>query len=332
MLVDKLRIDFASGSGGDGTVHFHRTGRTKGKNGSIYYPQKGKPDGGDGGKGGNIYFEGSHDLYDLSSLSSKQVYKAEDGKEGLSDRRKGKDGEDFILQVPLTTIVTDLSGKELLRITKHEERKLLIPGGEGGLGNYFFRQGQIETLTKHTKGQKGVKLQCFVELQLSSDIIFIGLPNAGKSSLLNALTNAHVKVASYPFTTLQPQLGIMHGYIRLMDLPGLVQGVSKKKGFGTSLGRHTIPAKLIAHCISLESDDVIRDYNVIREELAAFSPKLLEKPEIILLTKADMVSEDIIKEKKQQLVTTGMKVLSTSAFYPPSIQELQKEFQKLLNT
>ena len=329
MLIDKLRIDFKAGNGGDGAVTFAKFGRSLGKNQHLYYPDKGKPDGGNGSDGGDIYVEGSSNVYDLASFSKQKVYRAEDGKIGLKGNKLPPKGEDLILIVPLVTIISDVTGKKVITIRKHGERKLLVKGGAGGEGNYAFRAGQLETLSKHTVGQPGRRLKSFMELRLPADVIFIGFPNAGKSSMLNVLTNANVKVASYPFTTLHPQLGMM-GRITLMDLPGLISGVAEGKGLGKSFNKHTTSSKLIAHFISLESDNPERDYLAIRSELEAFNNDLMSKEEIILLTKSDLFTEEEIQAKMKPLLKYNKEILIVSNTDKKGIETISEKFENII--
>ncbi len=330
MLVDTLRIDFIPGKGGDGLVSFAKYGRSLGKNNKIYYPTKGKPDGGNGGRGGDIILEGSSNIYDLSDFTNKQEYKAEDGVIGMPSNKQGKSGRPLIIKVPLVTVIADTNGKQILRIEKDGEKKLLAKGGEGGIGNFAFRQGQVSTLMKHTKGGIPKRLKVFIQLQLAADIVFIGLPNAGKSSMLNALTNAHVKTASYPFTTIVPQIGVMDPHIKLMDLPGLIEGVAEGKGLGKGFSKHTFYSKLVAHFISLESEDVEKDYLTIRKELEAFSTGLCNKPELIVLTKSDLFDKETIEKKADKLKAYNTNIIVVSSQYNENVEKLEKLFKEFV--
>lgn len=315
MLVDKLRVDFQAGKGGDGAVSF---GRDR------------KPSGGDGGKGADIYLEGSASIYDLTFISHEDEFEAENGRNGGDERKTGRSGEDLVLKVPLTTIVYSATTREkLLTISEPGEKKLLIKGGRGGLGNFNFRRGQVPTLYKHTKGDEGAKLKAILELRLNADIIFIGLPNAGKSSMLNALTNSKVKVADYPFTTLQPHLGVSESMV-LMDLPGLIEGAALGKGLGKKFLKHTLAAKVIAHFINLESSDPVADYKTIRAELENMSTELTSKPEIIFLTKADQFSEAEIAKQKKLFSKFKRPILVTSAYQQERLAETKKTLKNLL--
>lgn len=281
MLIDKVRVNFASGSGGNGSVNFHKSG---------------KPDGGDGGHGGDVIIEGDANIHDLRAFNAKKKFEAGDALRGALNKRTGANGEDLIVKVPLVTKIFDLQGNFITSIENHGQRELLLKGGAGGKGNYYFRKGQVQTLKKFTPGKPGKKLQCFLELELKADVVFIGLPNAGKSSMLNLLTNSKSKVAPYPFTTLEPYLGVMDN-IKLMDLPGLIEGTSQGKGLGSNFARHAKNTKLVAHFLSLDSENLKADYDLIIKELASIDEELLKIPEILILTKSDNYGSEEIAQK-----------------------------------
>lgn len=308
MLTDRIRVDFRSGRGGNGAVKFWGNG---------------KPCGGNGGKGGDVYLEGSKNLYDLNKFVKADMLEAGDGDSGGHNQIQGKSGDDLIVKVPLTTVVFSIDEEEILRIDKEGERKLLLSGGFGGRGNYVFRAGQVKTLKKCTPGGRSTTLSVILELRLFADVIFIGLPNAGKSSMLNSLTNSNVEVAPYPFTTIQPNLGVC-GNLILMDLPGLIEGASQGKGLGTKFLQHAENAKLIAHFISVENDDVCGAYESIRKEIDQMESNLREKDEMILLTKIDLVDEDVLKQKVKQLEKYGKKVIPVSIYKFEELKELSK--------
>jgi len=314
MLIDKVRVNFRGGLGGSGSVHFHKSG---------------KPEGGDGGHGGSVYLVGDENIHDLRAFNSDKKYYAEDGQRGAFNKRTGANGENLYVKVPLTTKVYDLAGRLLTKVSEHGQKELIARGGRGGRGNYYFRKGQLETLKKFTPGIPGEKIQVFLDLELKADIIFIGLPNAGKSSMLNALTSSKAKVADYPFTTLVPYLGVREG-IKFMDLPGLIEGTSTGKGLGSNFTKHAKNARLIAHFISLDSEDLKKDYSLIRKELELIDESLSKKPEILVLTKTDNYDKIKLEQKTSEVRKFHKNYVTVSIIDDESISKLFELVKKAL--
>lgn len=291
MLVDEAEIIVRGGHGGAGRVSFI------GKKG-------GGPDGGNGGKGGDVYVKATSDIYALQQFLSKRVCKAADGENGGAGIRSGANGKDLILTMPLGTFLTDEKGEEI-ELTKEAQEVLLAKGGLGGRGNESFKSPSNTTPRYAQKGLKGQERKLKLKLKLIADFGLIGLPNAGKSSLLNELTSANAKIGAYPFTTLEPNLGVLNGKV-LADIPGLIEGASEGKGLGHKFLKHIEKVKLLLHCISSESDNPSRDYKIIREELKKFNPELLNKKEMILLTKSDLGESRLKKIGKKKIIPVSI--------------------------
>ena len=302
MLIDEAEIIIRGGHGGAGLVSF------RGKKG-------GGPDGGDGGRGGSVYVKATSDIYALQQFLSKKICKAEDGEGGGVGIRSGANGRDLILTMPVGTLITDEKGSEI-ELTTIGQEVLLAKGGLGGRGNESFKSPNKTTPTYAQKGLKGQEKRLKIKLKLIADFGLIGLPNAGKSSLLNEITNANIKIGDYPFTTLEPNLGVLNGKV-LADIPGLIEGASEGKGLGHKFLKHIEKVKLLLHCISCESDDPLKDYKIIREELKKFNPDLLNKKEMILLTKSDLKET----ERSPLAARTKLKKIGEKEVIPISIHD-----------
>lgn len=319
MLVDEVQIIVKAGDGGDGKVNFRR---------EKYVP-KGGPDGGDGGRGGDVYFVGVNNISALNQFRFKKKLEAENGEPGGKARKKGKDGKDLFVSLPAGTVITDINTHETWEIIQPEEQILIAQAGRGGRGNWHFRSSINQTPMEFEKGKPGEERELFLELRLIADIGFIGFPSVGKSSLLNELTAASVKTAEYHFTTLEPNLGVMDSLI-LADIPGLIEGASIGRGLGFKFLRHIQRTKVLAHVISAQTTSPFKDYEIIRKELGDYDPVLLQKPEIILINKSDLVSEDKIKKIKAELKPTKREILATSIHDYDSIQELKEKLKRLV--
>jgi len=278
MLIDDVKIKIAAGKGGRGAVAFNKNLMSLG------------PTGGSGGAGGSVFTEGISDLSALGQFRYKKVFAAKNGEAGRDQFRDGMDGGDLILKVPVGTVIHNLTTKKEIEIEKIGERVLLAQGGMGGKGNFKFRSPRLTTPERFQHGTPGEGFSLHLELKLIADVGFIGLPNVGKSSLLNALTRAQSKVANYPFTTLEPSLGVYYEII-LADIPGLIEGSSKGKGLGIKFLKHIERTKILFHFISVESGNPELDYKTIRGELGEYSKALLKKEEYLFLSKSDLADK-----------------------------------------
>ncbi len=320
-FVDEITIQMEAGDGGDGVVRWRHD---KGK-------EYAGPSGGDGGNGGNVYVVGSRDLGLLFKYRHEKKFAAERGEDGKKDSLFGRNGDDFILKVPIGSVVTLIDSGKVFDILEEETPILILEGGRGGIGNEKFKSSRNRSPTQCTPGKPGEKSLVHIELKLVVDVGFVGFPNAGKSSLLNELTNATAKIGSYQFTTLEPNLGAFYGYV-LADIPGLIEGASSGKGLGHKFLRHVSRTKMLLHLISLENEDVLEAYNTIRKELDSFSEELSSKEEIILLTKTDIVTEKELEAAKKKLKKTGKEIYSISIIDDSSIKEFRDNLINKLRT
>lgn len=311
MLVDDITITITAGHGGAGKVSFGRQMRSG-------------PDGGNGGKGGDVYISVTSDLYALNQFSKNKNIKAENGNRGDRTRKSGRDGEAIELKLPIGSVLTDLKTGEERELIDLNERILVCKGGLGGKGNYEFRSPENTTPRYAQPGLPGETIQIRILLKFLATYGLIGLPNAGKSSLLNELTNAKAKIGDYPFTTLETNLGEMDGKI-IADIPGLIEGAAEGKGLGIKFLQHIEKVTLLLHCISSDSDRVAEDYEVITNELGKFSPKLLKKNRLILLTKTDLVTESTVKKHIKALKKFTYEILPISIYDAKSIETLRKK-------
>lgn len=311
MFVDEIDVTFIAGTGGAGKA-------------SFYPGYKSGPNGGNGGNGGNVYVSVTSDLTTLNQFSGNQIKKAADGQPGQSYKKTGGNGHNITFALPVGSQLTDQVTKEVIKLDTISQVILLCKGGLGGRGTYVLASPSNTTPLHGEAGQSGQIRHFHIELKLIADFGLIGLPNAGKSSLLNELTAANVKVANYPFTTLEPNLGVFRGKI-LADIPGLIEGASEGKGLGIKFLKHIEKVNMLLHCISCESEDVIKDYTIVRNELQKFSPLLDTKREIILLTKTDIYKKESIRGKYKALQKFG-RVIPLSLLDPKSIEKLKKLF------
>ncbi len=299
-FVDEYDFEASAGAGGDGVVRWRR---------EKFVP-KGGPNGGDGGKGGDVYLEAVRDTTMLHRVVHVRTYRAQPGEPGADSSKTGADGRDLVIPLPLGSIVTERTRGTTLELLTEGERVLVLRGGAKGLGNEHFKSSTNQRPMQCTKGQDGERGVFHVELRLIADIGFVGLPNAGKTSLLNALTRAGAKVGDYPFTTLDPNLGAYHGFV-LADIPGLIEGAHEGKGLGHNFLRHIARTRSILHIISLERDNIANDYKTIKHELDSY-PGLGSKQHLIVLSKTDTVPEGELSERISAFEReTGERVYAT---------------------
>ena len=288
MFIDYAKIELQAGNGGNGAVAFHRE----------KYIDKGGPSGGDGGRGGDIVFQTNPNLHTLQDIRYKRMYKAKNGQSGGSNKRTGKSGEDLIIQVPCGTIIKSIESKSIIKdLVKENESHIICQGGIGGKGNFHFKSSTQQTPRFAQEGVKGQKLSIELELKVLADVGLVGLPNAGKSTLLSVMTTAKPKIANYPFTTLQPHLGIVkYGEYKsfvMADIPGLIEGASKGKGLGHQFLKHIERNKILLFLIDVEEKNPNDVYNQLLDELVNFNKDLLDKDRIVVRTKIDTISEDV---------------------------------------
>ena len=333
MLVDNINLIIKAGNGGDGAATFLRNEMTA----------RGGPDGGNGGNGGNIYFQGSTNINDLREFRYKKKIAADDGIPGKHKKLFGKNAEHLTILLPLGTRITDINSNRVIEIT-NANPILIAKGGKGGRGNTEFKSATNQAPRYAEKGTLGEEKKLLLELRIIADVGLIGLPNAGKSSLLSVLTNATPKIGAYAFTTLEPNIGML-GKHPIADIPGLIEGASLGKGLGVEFLKHIEKTKVLVHCIDSSDEDVQKAYSTVRNEFEQYNSSLLDKPEIILLTKTDLADEKIIKknikilEKKgsprarldsARQGEAGKKVLTSSIYDQKSLDILKNELESIL--
>ena len=311
MLIDDVTITLRAGNGGRGAAAFQRVKLMQG------------PTGADGGRGGCIYFEGVSDVTALQQFASRREIKAADGGNGRAQFIDGPGADDTIMKVPIGTRITNTETGFVQEITHVGERLLAVGGGKGGRGNYKFRGPSNTSPMEFEEGTIGDVATFHLELRLIADVGLVGLPNAGKSSLLNELTRAKSKVGSYAFTTLEPHLGSHYGII-IADIPGLIEGASQGKGLGDKFLRHIQHTSTIFHLVSAESEDPVADYKTVRSELEAYDPALITKTEHVLLTKADMIDAKRLKEEIAAFKKKKISVLPVSILDEASLEAVKK--------
>ncbi len=295
-FIDYVKILCRSGKGGAGSAHLHR---------AKYIP-KGGPDGGDGGRGGHVYLKGNRNLWTLIHLKYTRHILATDGQPGYENQSTGKDGEDRTIEVPCGTAVYDAeTGQFLCDVTEHDQVVRLLKGGRGGLGNTHFKSATRQTPRFAQPGEPGIEKTVILELKLLADVGLVGFPNAGKSTLLSVISAAKPKIANYPFTTLEPNLGIVtyrgqQSFV-MADIPGIIEGASEGKGLGLRFLRHIERNAVLLFMIPADSDDIRHEYDVLCNELETFNPDLVSKPRVLAITKSDMLDDELIDQMRSEL-------------------------------
>lgn len=327
-FVDYVKIYVASGKGGKGSSHLHRE----------KFIEKGGPDGGDGGRGGHVILRGNKNLWTLFHLKFLRHVKAGHGGDGGSSRSTGADGEDKYIEVPLGTVIKDKeTGEILFEITEHDETKILAKGGKGGLGNWHFRSATNQTPRYAQPGITGEEVDVILELKVLADVGLVGFPNAGKSTLLSVLTSAKPKIADYAFTTLKPNLGIVayrdfQSFV-IADIPGIIEGAAEGKGLGHYFLRHIERNSTLLFLVPADADDIKKEYEILLDELRRYNPEMLDKDRLIVISKCDMLDDELQKEMKQQLDNDfkGIEYMFISSIAQQGLTELKDKLWKMLN-
>jgi len=327
-FVDYVKVHISSGNGGKGSAHLRRE----------KYVAKGGPDGGDGGRGGHVIVKGNKSLWTLVHFKFKKHFKAGHGEHGSKSRSTGADGEDVYMEVPLGTVVRDTETNEILfEITEDGEEKIVLEGGMGGLGNWHFKSATNQTPRYAQPGIKGQEGDVTLELKVLADVGLVGFPNAGKSTLLSVMTSAKPKIANYEFTTLKPNLGIVEyrdfqSFV-MADIPGIIEGAAEGKGLGHYFLRHIERNATLLFLIPADSKDISQEYNILLDELRRYNPELLDKGRLVVISKCDMLDQELITEMDEDMKEDFKDVpyMFISSVSGLGVQQLKDRLWKLLN-
>ncbi|MDE6513371.1 MAG: GTPase ObgE [Muribaculaceae bacterium] len=316
-FIDYVKIQCRSGKGGAGSRHFHR----------AKYVPKGGPDGGDGGKGGSVILKGNRNMWTLLPLKFQRHIFATNGESGGAGRSFGKDGEDKIIEVPCGTVVFDAeTGEYITEVTDDGQEIVLLKGGRGGLGNWHFATSTNRTPRYAQPGEPALERTVVLELKLLADVGLVGFPNAGKSTLLSSVSAARPKIADYPFTTMEPQLGIVpyrdNRSFVMADIPGIIEGASEGRGLGLRFLRHIERNAVLLFMIPADADDIPAQYDILQRELTQFNPDLADKPRVLAISKCDMLDDELIAEIEKTL-PEGVPHVFISAVTGLNLQKLK---------
>jgi GTP-binding protein len=319
MFIDKVTVDISAGNGGNGRVSFRHE----------KFIDRGGPDGGDGGNGGSVVLVASRNQNTLARFRFDKLLQAEHGQAGGKTRKHGRSAKDLMVAVPVGTVVTTADGKVLADLVRDEQEAVIAKGGRGGFGNAHFVSSRRQAPNFAEKGEEGQQLTAQLELKIIADVGLVGMPNAGKSTLLARLSNARPEIADYPFTTLTPNLGVVDidkdNSVLFADIPGLIEGASEGKGLGHEFLRHIERTAVIVHLIDAYQDDVAATYKTIKGELQTYSNDLAKRPEIIALTKVEGLDDDIVADLQKQLkkvVPKNEKIFAISSQSGQGLKEL----------
>lgn len=326
MFIDKVSVSVKAGDGGDGRVSFRHE----------KFVDRGGPDGGDGGRGGDVIFRASRNQNTLAAFRYQKELKAEDGQAGGKRRKHGRNGKSLEVAVPVGTVVTDVNQNVLADLNHDEQTAVIADGGRGGFGNAHFVSSRRQAPKFSEKGEPGIYRDLTLELKMIADVALVGLPNAGKSTLLSVISNAEPEIANYPFTTLTPNLGVVDvddSSLLFADVPGLIEGASAGKGLGHDFLRHIERTAVILHLVDAYSEDIAGTYKTIRNELATYKSDLKTRPEIVVVTKIDGLDEDMLKDIIKQLskvVAKGTEILPISSLSRQGLDKLLRKTKQVV--
>lgn len=325
-FVDYVKIYFKSGKGGNGAVSWRR---------EKFVP-KGGPNGGDGGEGGSIFVKGNRQLWTLLDLKYRKYITAEDAGNGQDNNKKGKNGANIVLDVPLGTILIDSETDEIIgEITDEGQELMILKGGRGGKGNTFFKTATHQAPDFAQPGGEPLERTVVMELKVLADVGLVGFPNAGKSTLLSVLSEAKPKIADYPFTTLVPNLGIVrykdYQSFVMADIPGIIEGASEGKGLGTQFLRHIERNSVLLFMIAGDCDDICKEYEILLNEIDQFNPELMDKPRLLAITKSDLLDKELEKELGKTVKKLKIPYLFISAITQTNTNKLKDVLWKMIN-